>query len=121
MNATLIASVPIVPVSMKAYVPAPIVAFRPSTKSWMAVGGIVLDLHQPHDVGVHRRDGADDLGALPGELFRRIRATALHIAAWPADVGSCVDGGEVVQHVEAGHLERAAHSLGASHRAGWRG
>src|SRR6266536_1826626 len=39
MSATLISSVPITPVSMNAYVPAPIAAFSPATSSSIALFG----------------------------------------------------------------------------------
>ena len=55
-------------------------------------GAVVLDLHQPEDVGVESGHGRDDLRLLPLELLRGVGTPGPRVIRG--------EGGEVVQHVE---------------------
>ena len=82
---------------------------------------VVLDFHQAQHVGVQRRHGLDDLAALAAEFAGVVGAPAVagrHAGAQAAALAGQAtggfaigEGGEVVQHIEAGHLEVAAHRL----------
>ena len=67
------ASVPMKPVSMAAYSGPSGTALRASTMSSVVSTLVVLDLDQPDDVGVDRREGGDDLGPLAHQLLRASR------------------------------------------------
>ena len=89
--------------------------------------GRVLDLHQGDNIGAGLGDGGDDLVLLALEVLRVGSAAGVAAAADRDGVAVAVRvvgaagegvpcGGEVVQHVEGGDLQVAAHgrrSLGA--------
>ena len=90
--------------------PAPMTALRPSTRSADgAVVDVVLDLDQADDVGVDRRQRRDDLVALPVSSSGDVRAAALLVVVGPADAPAVIDRREVVEDVEGGDLNVAAH------------
>ena len=99
-----------------------------ASSAGLAELGRVLDLHERDDVGPGLGDGGDDLVLLPLEVLRVRRAADVAAAldrdgvAVPVRCRSAAGdlvagGGEVVQHVEGGELEVAAHG-GRSPRPG---
>ncbi len=66
---------------------------------------VILHLHQPGHRRIDRRDRGNDLRTLAVELVQAARPARRREAAAAAVAV------EVVQHVEAGHLEAAAHCL----------
>jgi hypothetical protein len=89
-------------------------------------GAVVLHLHQAQGIGVDGGDGGHDLVALAGELGdvagaaavagRDAAVQAAALAALAVGGAAVGEGGEEVQHIEAGHLEVAPPG-GASVRA----
>ena len=76
----------------------------------LRVGVVVLELHQPDDVGVELADGGDDLVPLAVELERRVGTAGGREAAAGAVAV------EVVEHVERRHLHVTADVLGGAGR-----
>ena len=107
------ASVPMVPVSMKSYVPGAEDVVEPVDEVRHGCLVVVLDLHQPDDVGVEADERAQDLRPLAVELERGVRAAALKERG-TADVGAVAAAGvgvqrrEVVEDIHRRHLEAAA-------------
>ena len=79
-------------------VPAPTLSLRASTSVATAGVAVVLDLDEADDVGVDLGDRRDDLRLLAVELRLVVRAAPR----------TRLEGREVVQHVEARDLRRAA-------------
>ncbi len=72
---------------------------------------IVFNFHDAGHVRVNHEQRGQNLVALAGQFFRRIRAAAFHIAERAANERAGINGREVIEDVEAGYGQVARQDI----------